>query len=348
MDRRPSAFWRRVRAWGIVPLAVAAQAAESPGPQGGREKVSVRFNLLATPREGATSPMASMGPIYLGVGEAMVSNGSVQPFAFGAAGDPGGCSVGLAIQSVEQMLAGYPVAWSADVRVDDAAPDRLLLSGRWERFTRGASGKAERAAGASMPRISLREGERVLLDLVAPPSSEGRDCMRNFALELTAEVAEDPALASRQIAYDLWLVHETREGQESAVRSQLTASQGEQVSFAFPRRPLPALAGGGADGQTLQVTFTGKVRGRARTDGTIAISLETMRSLSYVAPDGSNDGGITEAGAKVVEVRPGEAVRVEVPDPGYGVAASDPRASRMAQDLAGHSFAIVCRVRPLS
>jgi hypothetical protein len=52
-------------------------------------------------------------------------------------------------------------------------------------------------------------------------------CARNFAIELTAGLAEDPALARRQIAYDLWLVHEAPGGQRQSRHLELTANQGE-------------------------------------------------------------------------------------------------------------------------
>jgi len=348
MSRRPGTTRRRVIVWGIVPLAAAVLAEEKPRPLEGGEKVSVTFNLLVTPREAATLPGVSMGPIDLAVGETMVGNGTAHPFAFGAAGDPDGCGAGVGIEPVEVTLARYRMAWTADVKVMEASTDELVLSGGWERFTRGADGRRVRAGGASIPRLSLREGERVLLDLVAPPSSGEPTCMRNFALELTAQVKEDPALANSQIAYDLWLLHETKDGKRTTARTQLTASQGERLSFAFPKEKLPASPSGGEDDQKLEVAFTGKVRGRVRSDGRVAVSLDTHRMLSYVAPDGSNDGGIGEGGEKMVDVRPGEAVRVELPDPARGVARGDPRAPRMARDLAGHSFALVLSARPLS
>jgi hypothetical protein len=326
-------------------LAAAALAEEKPRAPEDGEKVSLTFSLLATPREAATRPMVSMGPFDLGAGEGMVGNGSAQPFAFGAAGDPGGCGVGLAIETVEATLARYPVAWAADVRVTEASTDRLVLSGRWERFTRGADGKPARAAGASIPRLSLREGERVLLDLVAPPSSGGPVCMRNFALELTAQVKEDPALASRQIAFDLWLVHDAPNGEKTSRRWAATSRHGEKTGFQFGHEMLQAnTAGDGA--QQLQVGVTGHVRGRIRKDGSLELALGTERMLSYVSSDGGGgDGGVGESGEKTVRVQPGEVIRVELPGAPRG---AGKREELMTRDLAGHSFALVLRARPVS
>jgi hypothetical protein len=343
MDCTPRSFWRRVVTWVFVPLAAAAALAEeNPRPLEGGEKVSLTFSLLATPREAATRPMASMGPLDLGVGEGMIGRGSTLPFAFGA----GACSGGLSIEPVEATLARYPVAWTADVTVTEASTDRLVLSGSWERFTRGTDGKPVRAAGASISRLSLREGERVLLDLVAPPSSGDPACMRNFALELTAQIKEDPALAERRIAYDVWLVHDTPDGKHSSQRSRMTARHGEQSGFAFPNEKLPTTGGWETASDLLQVAVVGDVRGRIRRDGTVELALKTERTLSYVAPDGSNDGGVGEGGEKTVRVRPGEAIRVQLPGAPRG--GDGRREKSMARDLAGHSFALVLRAEPLS
>jgi hypothetical protein len=231
------------------------------------------------------------------------------------------------------------------VTVTEASTDRLVLSSRWDRFTRGADGRPARAAGASIPRLSLREGERVLLDLVASPSSEEPACMRNFALELTAELKEDPALAGKQIAYDLWLVHDGPGGEKTSRRWAATSRHGEKTGYQFGNEMLQAhTAGDGA--QQLQVSVTGHVRGRIRKDGSLELALGTERVLSYVSPDGGGgDGGVSESGEKYVRVQPGEVIRVELPGSPRGAGR---REELMTRDLAGHSFALVLSARPLS
>ena len=345
MECRSRSFWRRVVTWVLVPVAAAALAEEKPRPLEGGEKVRVTFTVFETFTSGATSDSHTI-PFDLGLGQTAVGDAMHgMPFSFGVAGDPSGCGSHSGFQSAESLVAQYAVAWSADARVLEASTDRLVLSARWRRFARGSDGKPIESASEEIPSFSLREGDRVLLDFVHTPGSR---CIRNAALEITAQVREDPAFAARQIAYDLWLVHETTDGRKTVERTQLTASQGERLPFAFSHQKLPALASGGTADQKLQVAVTGQMRGRIRSDGTLELSLVTNRALSYVAPDGSNDGGIGEGGEKLVDLRPGEAIRVELPDPSQGVARGDPRAPRMAQDLGGHSFAVVLSARPLS
>jgi hypothetical protein len=345
MDRKSRSFWRRVVTWVLMPVTAAALAEERPRPLEGGEKVRVAFTVFETFTSGATSALHTI-PFDLSLGQTAVGDAMHgTPFSFGVAGDPSGCGSQSGFQSAESLVAQYAVAWSADARVLEASTDRLVLSASWRRFARGSDGKPTESASEQIPSFSLREGDRVLLDFVHTPGSR---CFRNAALEITAQVREDPAFASRQIAYELWLVHEMTDGRKTVERTQLTASQGERLPFAFSHQKVPALASGGTADQKLQVAITGQVRGRIRSDGTLALSLATNRTLSYVATDGSSDGEVGEGGRKTVDIRPGEAIRVELPDPSQGAPRGDPRAPRMAQDLEGHSFAVVLSARPLS
>jgi hypothetical protein len=344
MDWRSWTSWRRTLCCVLVPLAGAALAEEKPRPLDPAEKVTVSFSALVTLKNGATTRMLTMQQ-DLAVGQTMVGDAMQgTPFSFGVGGDPSGCGAQVTTQMADSLVAQHPFAWSADLKVLEASTDRLVLSISWKRFERDSDGNPVQAASEEIPSVELREGERVLLDLARPP---GSSCFRNAALELTAHLREDPAIARRQLAYDLWLVHETKDGDMKAVRTQLTAGQGQQLPFAFPAEKLPALASAGRADETLQVTFTGKVRGRLRRDGGVELSISSERMLSYVALDGSNDGGIGDGGEKIVRVLPGEAIRIEIPPPAPGPAGGDPRAPRMTQDLAGHTFALVITAKAL-
>lgn len=344
MDWRSWTSWRRTLCCVLVPLAGAALAGEKPRPLHPAEKVTVSFSALVTLKNGATTRMLTMQQ-DLAVGQTMVGDAMQgTPFSFGVGGDPSGCGAQVTTQMADSLVAQHPFAWSADLKVLEASTDRLVLSISWKRIERGSDGKPVEAASEEMPSVSLREGERVLLDLARPT---GSSCYRNAALEVTARLKEDPALATRQIGYDLWLVHETKDGKRTTARTQLTAAQGEQSPFAFPRQKLPALASGGSADEKLQVTMTGRVRGRIRRDGALEVSLSSERMLSYVAADGSNDGGIGDGGEKNVRVQPGEAVRIELPPPDNSPARGDPRAPRMAEDLAGHTFALIITAKAL-
>jgi hypothetical protein len=328
----------------LVSVAGGALAEEKPRALESGERATVSFEMLHTFTSGATSRV-HMIPVDLSVGQAAV--GDVMrgtPFSFGVGGDPSGCGSQSSFQSAESQIAAFPVAWSADARLLEASTDRLLLSVTWRRFERGSDGKAVEVASEDISSVELREGERVLLDLARPP---GSTCFRNSALEITARLKEDPALAARQIAYDVWLVHEATGGKRTTARTQLTGSQGERLPFAFPKEKLPALASGGAADAKLQVGVSGDLRGRVRADGALELSLATERMLSYVDADGSNDGGVGEGGEKVVRVQPGESIRMELPGPANGPSRGDARVPRMSQDLAGHVFALIVTAKTL-
>jgi hypothetical protein len=177
----------------------------------------------------------------------------------------------------------------------------------------------------------------MLLDLARPAGSE---CTRNAALEVSAELKEAPSSATRQIGYDLWLVHEDERGRQTE-RAQLTARQGEQMRWTFPMQRLAA------SGDTLQVTVSGRIRGRIRGDGALELSLQTERHLAYVSADGSSDGGVSDGGEKRVRVKPESTIRIELPGPGEGPTRGDPRVPRFTRDLAGHRFALIVTAKPL-
>jgi len=198
-------------------------------------------------------------------------------------------------------------------------------------------------AAGEESQVTLGEGDRVLLDFLPTPSST---CMRNAALELTARVKEDPALTARQIAYDLWLVHETN-GQKTTERAQFTARHGEKASFAFPAQRLAVASSRSAHASGLRVTVSGYLRGRIRPDGTIQLALGTSRGLSYLqagAPEEEGDQA-TESGEKAVNLEPGEAIRVDLPGAPRGV---DQVQHQMAAGLAGHSFALILTAKSVS
>jgi hypothetical protein len=328
----------------VAALGVAAIADVKPRGLEAQEKVTVAFTVLWTPLAGATSPSFTMQQ-DLDTGQAMVGDVMEgRPFSFGLGSGPQGCGGQLSIQSAESQIENHSLAWSAEARVIEASTDRLVLGASWKRLVRGRDGEAVESASQDLERLVLAEGDRVLLDFAPVPESR---CIRNAALELTVRLKEDPARASRHIAYDLWLVHESPGGARTSARTQLTARQGEQLPFAFPKQVLPAVSRGEPGKRELQVEVSGKLRGRIRSDGTLVLSLDASRALSYVAADGSNDGSVGDGGQKVVEVRPGEAIRVELPDPARGRAAADTRASRMSDDLRGHAFAVVVTAKPL-
>jgi hypothetical protein len=338
---------RRVLGCALFALAGASGADDAAlrRPLDAREKVSVAFTVVETSILGPTAPAMTMTQ-DLGVGQWMVADAMHEnPFSFGIASGPEGCGSQMSIRPAESQIREHPLAWSADAQLLAASTERIVVRVNWKRLERGSDGEPVVAASESIDRIVLREGDRVLLDFARPPGSH---CFRSASLELSVGVKEDPAVASRQIAYDIWLVHDRPDGKKTSARTQLTGRQGEPLPFAFPVQKLAATASGDPNKRDLQVEVGGRLRGRVRPDGTLVLSLDASRMLRYVALDGSNDGGIGDGGEKVVEVRPGETIRVELPDPARGPAVNDARASRMSQDLQGHAFSVIVTAKPVS
>ena len=340
---RTETRWLRIVACVVASMAGAARAGEKP-PQAS-ERVSMSVNLLMTSAVGATSKIFSW---TLAPGVKDPSRGRARMPRFGVVSAAGseGCTttVGLLDNGPDQR--GYALAWAADATVLESSTDRLVVSASWRRFKTEDDGEPTESAGESIPKLYLREDDRVLLDYVVPDAADQRRCARNYALELTAEVKEDPALAGNQIAYDAWLVHETSDRRKTSQRARFTARQGEKASFSFPKETLRPVRGSGGGPESLRVAVSGHTRGRVRKDGSVELAIDTFRTLSYVAPNAPDDaGGETgENGEKVVSVQPGEVIRIELPAAPEGTNGRE----RMARDLAGHSFALILTAKPVS
>ena len=96
-------------------------------------------------------------------------------------------------------------------------------------------------------------------------------CYSNLALELKASVAEDPALAPRRIAYDLWLVDEGPGAPSTNQRWQMAGKQGEARDFEFEplHRAIPTAGSGTDTPGRLDTRVFGQVRGRVQNDGSL-------------------------------------------------------------------------------
>jgi hypothetical protein len=154
---------------------------------------------------------------------------------------------------------------------------------------------------------------------------------------------EDPALAREQVGYEMWLVHETPGAERRSDYLRLTATHGQEQAFEFPHVRIPAEAGSHETVTELQIDVSGSVRGRIRPDGSLDLSLESERMLWYVAPDGGGEH-VGDGGEKLLNVQPGEVIRVELPGPSRNTQRPD----RYARDLEGHRFALILRATVVS
>jgi hypothetical protein len=292
----------------------------------GGEKARITLAMHMTPLGGATSRVTSLGPLDLAAGE------ETWETAFAAGSSESGCSMTMNIEGRDKLVAEYPLVWTASVEVLAVSTDSIVLSSSWERWTAGPDGKPQRIGGEPATKLTLREGDRVLLDYADRAPSGSPLCMRNFSLELTAGVAEDPTLVDRQLRYDIWLVHAGPGGEKSTHHVGIAAAQGQKIPFRFDNAKIRPQ--GAAPGEWLWLGVEGAVRGRVRGDGTVDLSIEGFRRLAYGSAE-EPEGGTAQGTDKILNVQPGEAVRIELAgapkngDPLY------------ARDLGGHSFGLI-------
>jgi hypothetical protein len=215
-----------------------------------------------------------------------------------------------------------------------ASLEKIELDVDWKRYVRGANGERRATAGDSGA-ITLGEGQRRLLDFVRMRNVPGwESCYDSLALELEAKVAEDPALADRRIAYDLWLVDEGPGGSSTTRRWQMAGKHGESRDFDFEPVRL-ALPGGGTPAG-LDTRVSGAVRGRVRDDGSFEVALRAIRTDS---PD-DHHWAVGGHGEKRVRIGAGETIRLELPAPDPDVS-REPEGSTMRKDVERGVLAIL-------
>jgi len=337
----------RTFCWLLLPLAGAALAQDDAGAHAGQEKARVTVSMLVTSPKGATRREMQYGPFDLAAGESLHSVTFAVEGRSAVEEASEQCVNQMSMSAPQTVLPDHAFVWRVSVGVLAASTDQIVLGTTWERLTRGDDGQPRTlAGGAEEERLTLKEGDRLLLDYADRAPGGDLRCARNYAVELTAGMAEDTALARRQIGYELWLVHEEPGGNRTSHYAKLTAAQGGETAFQFPHESIPAdpAAVPGASSAELEVDVSGTVRGRIRPDGTLDLSLGTHRQLWYEAADGS--GGVTgDGGDKFLNLEPDETFRVDLP---AAPSIEDPeRYARYARDLEGHSFAVILRAKPL-
>jgi hypothetical protein len=323
----------------LLPLAGVGMAQDGSAPAWGGERARLTLGLLQTWESKATRRMFALGPIDVAAGDRL-PDAQLPEIAFALEREGDDCEGSMTFESAETLLETHALVWTASFEVLSASTDRIELRGRWRRLGKGARGRPEELAADPDARLNLREGDRVLLDFARSPDPR---CARSFALELSAELAEDPALAREQVGFEMWLVHESPGAEKRSDYLRLTATQGQELAFQFPHVRVPASVGSHEVATELHIDVRGTVRGRIRPDGSIDLSLESERTLWYVAPDGAGEH-VGDGGEKLLNVRPGEVLRVELPGP----TRNTQRPERYARDLAGHSFSLILRARVVS
>jgi hypothetical protein len=198
----------------------------------------------------------------------------------------------------------YDYLWQLDVCPISVALDVVTLNLDWRRTD--LKNGARQTSGGDHRTLTLRQGERHLLDFVS--CSPDAPCVNQF-LELHAVPVENSAAADTVLSYDIWLVHQTAEGGKVTRHSLASGRQGEKVPFAFVAVPLQLDAAATPDAASpYRLQVSGTIAARLKPDGTIDVALSSTRNEQ--SPMGALGRG---EGVKSYTCRPDETTSISLP-----------------------------------
>lgn len=315
---------------GILGLAAGLPATETTGESEGA-RVTVLFNGLGSTLSAATMPYGGVA-IGGGAGESV-------SMLIGYSAEKCGMRASFS-ENVESLLRSHPLVYAANVKVVAAEMDRIQLTVDWKRFVR-SSGATHPFAGDHLE-ITLKEGERVVVDVLDRPTFLNPQCAgRNFMLEMTASIDEAPAFAERQIAYDLWLVHDAPQAKRVTSAWKATGKQGEKLHLQFPDEVLRNAGEVGAEDQSpLKLKVEGNIRGRLRPDGSLDVAVELTQSIGT-----THASRYQREGVKRIRVQPSETVRLDIPL--EAPAGRDAQGEQATERLRGHKLGLVLTATPV-
>lgn len=188
---------------------------------------------------------------------------------------------------------------------------KLTFDLEWERFDAGSRGPV---AGGKQ-RVTLNEGSIYPIDFLRA-TTPGACNAAAVMVEIEAGTIEEPALADTVIQYDLWLTHQNADGKKQTKHFLLMGKQGKAAEFDFVplRFDVPVVAPNQYD-LDLVTRILGTIKGRLQDDGKIKVDLETRRVDRLERPDEARVQVPRAGGRKVLQLRPGETVEIELPPP---------------------------------
>jgi hypothetical protein len=213
------------------------------------------------------------------------------------------------VKSLQTLLGEFQHVWQISATAVKVADGRFFFDLDWKRYAHGGS---DRPVGSGRQQLALTDGQRHVIDLLH--AGAAAPCV-SVVVDIGVQEREDPAVADEALDYDLWLVHTDPAGRKRTHRVVLTGLHGARMPFAFPslRFEVPRLL---ADQYNLEVVarIGGEIRGRLNADGTVWLELSTTRRDTIERrgdePIRWMPGG---SGRKLLTLRPGEAVEVEIP-----------------------------------
>jgi hypothetical protein len=286
---------------GVVILftVFSAQAQE---PTGGWEPPSEAQSVLvvraSTSGAGGANFISGSFPLLAGEFSGMV----LTP-AFDKGGDLCTGSVMFSMNPGDLDLA--PIAWHIEGRLLEMKQGVATVDLRWTRaVNRTDLVPSDRLSWQQ--RVAMREGDRGVIDIVRRQASSGTGC-DSFALTYEVQFSGAATLSKAAIGYDLWLVQRGADGEVVTDHFVTSAQQGDAANYFFRQIAY------GVDGRRedrapkVKVGVSGSIRGRARTDGRIDLTVDG----EVVAVDPGQSSAVGRRGRTLLTVRPGETVEVE-------------------------------------
>lgn len=166
--------------------------------------------------------------------------------------------------------------------------------------------------------VSLRDGDRVVLDMLRDPSPVPGCSTAAVTLEARLLVKQDPAFARTLYTADVWFVHRDETGHEwnQHVTMNVNGTADTPLLFNDVTFPLPKLDPN-QDNFTAFVRVTGTLRARPRADGLIDLDVSTTRMVGLLLPS-TPPGAYGQSTRKTITVRADETTAIEIPQPGSG------------------------------
>jgi hypothetical protein len=230
--------------------------------------------------------------------------------AFGVAigsGVPEGCGHTLQVSAAGDAEIAQPVAalWTLHARRVSHDGDTAVVDLRWTRSVRDPRLRPAENATVEQ-RITLTQGGRGILDVVTGPPNDERVCP-SFAIGIGLELRSSADVPDAGLEYDFWLVRGG--GAERPARARAVARQGDSTGTPSSRSPWRP-DGSAASDVRATMNWSGAITGRARTDGTIDLSVDAFVAVMDAERSSSTASSSLR---KQLRVRDGETVDIEFP-----------------------------------
>jgi len=184
----------------------------------------------------------------------------------------------------------------------------------WARYQADGNGRPV-AEGRST--LTLQDGERQQIDFVrgAPGT---RNCGDESAVvDVGTGYHEHRQFAQSVLQYDLWLKHQQANGEIVTRKFTAMGLQGADVGFVFaPLRFAVRQAGPDQGAYDVLTTVRGTIKGRLLPNGRVAVTVDTSRRDGVGLRGSASAGGSGNAGRKLLDAAPDEAIEIELPAPG--------------------------------